>query len=100
MGYYVFDCIIMDVMRIHIMTRKPVNTAQFSVRIPQQMKDRLQAAAVKQNMDGMTWIRQAISEKLERDEYGNSNISNDELDARIEAVLRRIEKEREEKQNG
>jgi len=71
------------------MARKPVNTAQFSLRIPEKMKDDLQAAAEKQGIDGVVWIRHAIQEKLDREKNNLSSdaISNKELEALIEKVL-------------
>lgn len=87
MGYDGFDCIMMYPIRIHNMARKPVNTAQFSIRIPQTMKDKLQVSAEKQGIDGVAWIRQAIFDKLEREEQGHTEISDDELRETIRGVV-------------
>lgn len=40
------------------------------------------------------WIRRAMREKLEREVNGDSGISDDELDSRIEAVLTRMLQEK------
>ncbi len=71
------------------MARKPVNTAQFSLRIPDKMKDELQDAAEKQGIDGVVWIRHAIQEKLDREKNNRSvdAISNEELEKIIAKVL-------------
>lgn len=71
------------------MARKPVNTAQFSLRIPKKMKDDLQIAAEKQGIDGVVWIRHAIQEKLDREKnnQGPDTMSNEVLEALIERVL-------------
>lgn len=49
------------------MARKLEKVAQFTIRIPQDLKDALQEAAKEQDIDGITWVRHAIREKLERD---------------------------------
>ncbi|MCZ9312059.1 MAG: ribbon-helix-helix protein, CopG family [Methanocorpusculum sp.] len=76
------------------MARKPVNTAQFSIRIPQQMKDKLQASAEKQGIDGVAWIRQAISEKLNREEQGHPDVSDNDLRETIREVVAEMLEER------
>lgn len=51
------------------------------------MKDKLQLSAEKQNIDGVDWIRQAIQEKLDREEHICQVLTDEELNTRIERIM-------------
>lgn len=71
--------------------KRPINNdSQFTLRLPSDLKARLQKSADEQDIDGVTWVRHAIREKLEREEMKKNGIPDDDLDARIEAVLRKM----------
>ena len=69
-GSFGFWWVTMDyiVLRIIIndMVRKKVNAAQFSIRIPQEMKDAIMELAEEEGIDMVDWIRTAINERLKR----------------------------------
>ena len=51
---------------INDMAKKKVNAAQFSIRIPQEMKDAIMELAEEEGIDMVDWIRTAINERLKR----------------------------------
>lgn len=66
--------------------------AQFTIRCSYAMRDAAETAARNQGQSLAEWIRRAIQEKLDRDAV--DNVSDDDLDARIERVLTRMLKEK------
>lgn len=64
-------------------------------RVTETMKTKLDAAADAEKISSTEWVRQAIQEKLDRKERSISDITDAELDLRIEAVLKRLIKERD-----
>ena len=82
--------------------RKPVNTAQFTIRLPQDLKENMMRAAELQGIDANSWLRNAIRKEIEResDEYSSAFSSEvrEELltllyDAEIKEHIKRISKE-------
>lgn len=61
------------------MVRELERTAQFTIRIPQELKDELQESARNQDIDGIVWVRHAIREKLVREQNELPNISREEI---------------------
>lgn len=66
------------------MTRTMEKDAQFTVRLPQELKDAMQKAAKEEDIDMVSWLRHAIREKLLHDS-GEKLFSKSEIkDAIIE----------------
>lgn len=66
--YKRFTKIIKEYIRILYMVRELEKTTQFTIRLPQELKDKFQESAKEQDIDGITWVRHAIREKLAREE--------------------------------
>lgn len=49
------------------MSRDIDKNAQFTLRLPSELKEALQQSAKEQDIDAVVWIRHAIREKLERE---------------------------------
>lgn len=69
------------------MTTKTSKDAQFTLRLPAEMKAAVWESAKKQDIDGVTWIRHAIREKLEREAH---SVPDEELEKKIESVLKKM----------
>ena len=74
------------------MAEKPEKDAQFTIRLPQKLKDDVWESAKNQDIDGVVWIRHAIREKLERERNPISERSDLDLNALVDQ-LRPIIKE-------
>lgn len=74
--------------------------AQFTIRCTVDQKNEAEESAIKAGQSLAEWIRRAIQEKIERERNPGRELSDEELDARIEAVLDRMiaEKERKKKE--
>ena len=69
------------------MVREKDKTAQFTMRLPQAMKDEVQSHAKAADIDAVTWIRHAIREKLDR-ENGKETIP--EIISKLDALEKRL----------
>lgn len=65
---YVFSKNINEYNQYHYMSRDFDKNAQFTIRLPVELKEALQNSAREKDIDGVTWIRHAIREKLAREE--------------------------------
>ena len=72
------------------MVRELEKVAQFTIRIPQELKDALQEAAKEQDIDGITWVRHAIREKLNRDKEMHSGGLGGMCLAELKEVIREV----------
>ena len=61
--------------------------AHFNIRCVKSLRDDAEASAKKQGQSLAEWIRRAIQEKLEREK---NQTTDDELELRIEAVLKKM----------
>lgn len=61
--------------------------AHFNIRCVKSLRDEAEASAKEQGQSLAEWIRRAIQEKLDREK---NQTADDDLDARIEAVLRKM----------
>lgn len=70
--------------------------AQFTIRCPGEMRRNAEASADAVGQSLAEWIRRAIQEKLDRESnLISEQITDDELDARIEAILiRKLEEKK------
>lgn len=64
----VFSKNINEYIQYHYMSRDFDKNAQFTIRLPVELKEALQNSAKEKDIDGVTWIRHAIREKLAREE--------------------------------
>lgn len=67
---------------------------QLGTRVSSSMKEKIDESADLLRISSNEWVIRAIQEKLDREMNGSSEISDDELDARIEAVLTRMLEEK------
>lgn len=63
---------------------------QMGFRVSESLKSEIDAAADDAKLSSNSWLLLAAEEKLERDRNGGLEISDADLDARIEAVLTRM----------
>ena len=70
------------------------NEVQMTIRLEKDFHAQCKALSDDAGQTLAEWIRRAMREKLEREVNGNSGISDDELDSRIEAVLTRMLQEK------
>ena len=64
---------------------------QLVVRCSQELRDEAEALARRDGQSLAEWMRRAVQEKVDREKSSDTEyISADELDARIEAVLRKM----------
>lgn len=72
------------------------NETQFTLRCSRKMRSEAQQSADDLGQSLAEWLRRAIQEKLDREKNGGSDISDEELDARIEVVLKKMIEEKKE----
>ncbi|MCZ0859903.1 hypothetical protein O0S10_01510 [Methanocorpusculum sp. MG] len=70
------------------------NEVQMTIRLEKDFHAQCKALSDDAGQTLAEWIRRAMREKLEREVNGDSGISDDELDSRIEAVLTRMLQEK------
>jgi predicted DNA-binding protein len=70
------------------------NEIQLSIRMSAKFRDECKQLSDAAGQTLAEWIRRAMREKLEREVNGESDISDEELDARIEAILTRMLEEK------
>ena len=83
------------------MSREQDKNAQLTLRLPAELKEKVQQIAKEQDIDAVVWIRHAIREKLERDssaavmprDLGEVGQLRAELDRKREDELRRYEEQ-------
>lgn len=64
---------------------------QLVVRCSQELRDEAEALARRDGQSLAEWMRRAVQEKVDREKSSDTEyVSADELDARIEAVLRKM----------
>lgn len=65
--------------------------AQYTLRLPQAMKEQMMAAARAQDIDTMTWLRHAIREKLDRELAGGMDEKS--LEESVRRVVLKLKNE-------
>lgn len=64
---------------------------QLVVRCSQELRDEAEALARRDGQSLAEWMRRAVQEKVDREKSSDAEyVSADELDARIEAVLKKM----------
>lgn len=69
------------------MEREQEEWSHFNIRCAKSLRDMAEESAKEQGQSLAEWIRRAIQEKLDREK---NKVSDDDLDARIEAVLKKM----------
>ena len=67
--------------------RKPVNTAQFTIRLPQDLKDNMMRAAELQGIDTNSWLRNTVRKEIERQSVGYKNKLSSEVREELMTLL-------------
>ena len=67
--------------------RKPVNTAQFTIRLPQDLKDNMMRAAELQGIDTKSWLRNTVRKEIERQSVGYKNRISSEVREELMTLL-------------
>jgi len=67
--------------------RKPVNTAQFTIRLPQDLKDNMMRAAELQGIDTNSWLRNTVRKEIERQSVGYKNRISSEVREELMTLL-------------
>lgn len=67
--------------------RKPVNTAQFTIRLPQDLKDNMMRAAELQGIDTNSWLRNTVRKEIERQSVGYKNRLSSEVREELMTLL-------------
>lgn len=60
---------------------------QLVVRCSQELRDKAEVLARRDGQSLAEWMRRAVQEKVEREEH---NVNDEELEAKIESVLKRM----------
>ena len=76
------------------MAEKSEKDAQFTIRLPQSLKDEVWESAKVQDIDGVVWIRHAIREKLERERNPSRELSDEEFERRVVDIVTKMLNER------